>query len=553
MALEKQTSVKQRAVRIPLDYFRQKSGLERWKSGLALLAVAAGLVYIAWSTIGSSGPSHYSPGPLASVHSMWNDHCEVCHQNFTPTGAGAWSGNPHAADVLCQACHRGQEHTSKQLATEVASCAACHVEHRGRDADLIRVADTQCTVCHANLAAHMSPDAKPLNPPLADVNSFITDHPDFRSAKRDPAQLKFSHSRHMRPGLTFGLNPMTLNDLAPDDRQRYRANGQTDTDVVTLNCSSCHQLDRSSMGQASASGQSESQSNQFKVATVSATAIPVRPSGDYMLPISFEMDCQACHQLTYAGRTKPVEAAAENSARYLIAKQSETVPHGWSDEPLRRYLTQVLDMRFINNPDHDLLKSPLQPAVQEPLEKWRLPNRPPKANELPENIGEYLSDELQVAVKNLRLQCAECHQMSPQSGSLAVQKVSTRPVWFAYAKFNHVAHRAVSCQSCHSGAYPGDLPVEPSAIETLDGDNVPIPGRQLCLHCHSPPQGSGTDATGGARFDCVECHSYHHGDDPWHGAGDATGGAAHEMSVENFIDGETTNKNSKSQISNKAQ
>jgi hypothetical protein len=127
--------------------------------------------------------------------------------------------------------------------------------------------------------------------------------------------------------------------------------------------------------------------------------------------------------------------------------------------------------------------------------------------------------------------------MSPQPNSLQVQPVSTRPVWFAYAKFDHMAHRAVSCQACHSGAYPGDLPTEPTAMETLDGENVPIPGRQLCLQCHSPPQGSGTDVTGGARFDCVECHRYHHGDSPWHGSGDSAAGVSREVTVKEFIDG----------------
>jgi hypothetical protein len=397
---------------------------------------------------------------------------------------------------------------------------------------LIRVADAKCTTCHADIAAHIKSGTQPLQPALANVASFITDHPDFRSAKRDPAQIKFSHSRHMRPGITFGLNPLTLNDLAPADRQHYRQQGQADIDLITLNCSSCHQLDRNQ-----SVTQSGTATDQITRTAFSTTDNPPRPAGDYMLPISFEQHCQACHQLTYAGRAKPTEATAENNTRYLAAKQSESVPHGWSDEQLRHYLTQVLDSRFINNPDHDLLKGPLESAVKQPLEKWRLPNRPPKPNELLQTVGEYLTDEQQAAVKNLRLQCIECHQMSPQPNSLQVQPVSTRPVWFAYAKFDHMAHRAVSCQACHSGAYPGDLPTEPTAMETLDGENVPIPGRQLCLQCHSPPQGSGTDVTGGARFDCVECHRYHHGDSPWHGSGDSAAGVSREVTVKEFIDG----------------
>jgi hypothetical protein len=36
-----------------------------------------------------------------------------------------------------------------------------------------------------------------------------------------------------------------------------------------------------------------------------------------------------------------------------------------------------------------------------------------------------------------------------------------------------------------------------------------IPNRQVCLECHRPAAGSGSNAKGGARFDCIECHQYH--------------------------------------------
>jgi hypothetical protein len=535
MAPQNQTNVKQRAVRIPLDYFQRRSVLDRWKGGLALLAALAAVAYALWSAVGQGGPGHFSPGPLAAVHAMWNDRCEACHESFTPTSAEAWSGNPHAADALCQACHRGAEHSSKQIAAEVASCSACHADHRGHDADLIRVADSQCTNCHANIAAHLKTGAKSPEPPLVNVSSFVSDHPDFRSARRDPAQLKFSHSRHMRAGLTFGLNPLKLNDLAPADRQRYRLPAQTDSDLVTLNCASCHELENSQT-----INQTVVQTARINTASLAASTGPstFRPSGDYMLPINFETHCQACHQLTIAPHSKPVEAAADNGARYLAASQGETVPHGWSDAQLRRYLTQVLDMRFINNPDRNLQAAPLSAAVNESLEKWRLPSRPPKADELPNTIGQYLNGELEAAMKNLRLQCIECHQMTAQPDSLEVQPVSIRAVWLAGSKFDHAAHRAISCQACHAGAYPATLPAEPAAIQTLDADPSFIPGRQLCLKCHSPAEGSGTTATGGARFDCVECHDYHHGDSPWHGGGDESENPVHDVPVENFINGQ---------------
>src|SRR5262249_44802222 len=158
----------------------------------------------------------------------------------------------------------------------------------------------------------------------------------------------------------------------------------------------------------------------------------------------------------------------------------ELVPHGWTDEQLRRYLQQMLNTKFITDPDQSLLDTPLASAVRQSLDTWRLPNHPPKPEERPQTVRQYLDDELAVAIKTLRLQCNECHQMAPQPNSLEVARPANRSAWFMHAKFSHVLHRGVSCQECHSGAYPGKPPEEPTSIDTLDGDNVLIPGRQLC-------------------------------------------------------------------------
>ncbi len=137
------------------------------------------------------------------------NRCEVCHQEFMPVRADAWTENRHAADLLCQNCHRGAEHSPNQIAAEVGSCSSCHQDHRSFNADLSRVADSICTACHADIAAHLDKNApgKLVLPALVNVSNFVTDHPEFRSPKRDPAQIKFSHSRHMRPGLNVGCRP----------------------------------------------------------------------------------------------------------------------------------------------------------------------------------------------------------------------------------------------------------------------------------------------------------------------------------------------------------
>src|SRR5262249_54659927 len=132
----------------------------------------------------------------------------------------------------------------------------------------------------------------------------------------------------------------------------------------------------------------------------------------------------------------------------------------------------------------------------------------------------------------------ECHLMSADSANpLQVKPVAIHPVWFANAKFSHFTHQAVNCQACHAEAYPQELPAEPSAVQTLDNDKTFIPGRTLCLQCHSPPKNVGETATGGARFDCVECHDYHDGDKPWHTLGGEYHGVKERMSIQYFIEG----------------
>jgi hypothetical protein len=509
MPHENQTATKERSQRIPLDYFRRKLPLERWKQGLTLLAVAAAAGYVAWSMSSGSAIRQTSPGRLAAAHAMWNDHCEVCHQPFVPTSANAWSDDPHAADQLCRNCHLTSalaDHSANQVAADVQSCAACHRDHRGASADLTSIADAACTRCHVQIKDHMK---QPAEMPIANVTSFATDHPEFHSAKRSSSDITFSHCRHLLPGL-LPVAPMRLEDLDAADRDRYRQSGQSDDQPITLVCASCHRLDRSSD-------------------TAAKDSISANQSGDYMHPISYDRDCKACHQLTYIGREDPTRTTGS---------KPETVPHGWTGERLRRYVEQVLDARFINESDRSLQSTPLSDAMKQPLEKWRLPNRRPQANQPQSTVGEYLDAELKVAVKNLRLECSECHQMKSDAENLDIEPVTMHPTWLAHAQFSHVAHRKVECRSCHAGA----LPKDGSAAQTvaLDTGEPFLPDRKTCLECHSPLRDSQAGAAGGAPFDCILCHRYHDVDNPWHGRGNAARAAGQRVTIPEFIRGQSS-------------
>ena len=184
----------------------------------------------------------------------------------------------------------------------------------------------------------------------ARIDRFDTaHHPKFRSLATNPGRLKFSHRRHMAQGLNLGpedrFPARTWNDLAPEDRQRYRAAefvgdaGSAASDLVQLDCRHCHQLAPSdSAGSAAANGQSASG--------------PAGASGDYYLPIRYEEHCRACHQL-------PFDPAAE--------KPGPTIPHGLQPNSIRDYLDMHYAQAFLQSrPELFERAMPERPLPNEP-------------------------------------------------------------------------------------------------------------------------------------------------------------------------------------------
>ena len=64
--------------------------------------------------------------------------------------------------------------------------------------------------------------------------------------------------------------------------------------------------------------------------------------------------------------------------------------------------------------------------------------------------------------------------------------------WFNHAVFDHSAHAAVRCDSCHS-----------LALTSTKTSDVLIPGIESCRSCHS---GTGNAS---AESGCFLCHQYH--------------------------------------------
>jgi hypothetical protein len=529
MNMAEQQTGKQRAARIPLDYYKKPDRVQRVKLWLTALAV---LVALGWWGSGflrsDRGDLLYSRGPVATVHATWDAECAACHESFRPIGKNVGMSKfvGHASDQKCETCHAGPPHSDRQIAAEVKSCADCHREHRGADASLVRLPDSDCTRCHADLDKHTKGPAQ-----FGNVRGFDQQwHPEFKTFRDkggDPGHLKFNHQLHMAAGqvLETGGKAWTLADIAdPAERERYRAaqppEQRSDSSPVTLNCASCHVLD---------SGDSKADRGLLTGLPAGAL-LPPRAAGAYMLPITYDNQCKACHPLTVEKGNGKTPALA--------------VPHRLQPDALYQFLENAYVGRYIaNNPG--MLDASFVPPRTIP---GKPPAEPAKPSPEQEKARTTIAEQVVTAEKLLYLgkqTCGECHSygavgnlmnapVSPtgqdfkpgRPPEFRIQPTAIPDVWFAHAKFNHSAHKALDCRDCHADAY-----------KSTNARDVLVPGIGNCLQCHGPQRREQGKLVGGARFDCTECHRYHHGDAPLQGIGAAARGPRGKLSIQQFLSG----------------
>src|SRR5262245_26128652 len=101
---------KERAGRVPLDYYKRPDRLERWKLGLGGAALAVVVVWLAGGLLARDGGRlRWSRGPVADVHATWDATCEACHVPFTPMQGDTWIthrlGIGSVSDDRCRTCH----------------------------------------------------------------------------------------------------------------------------------------------------------------------------------------------------------------------------------------------------------------------------------------------------------------------------------------------------------------------------------------------------------------------------------------------------------------
>jgi hypothetical protein len=474
-------NAKQRSLRVPLDHFEKGDWIVRSKVALTVLAAALAAVYVAWLFVGGRvGQRQTSPGPLAAVHSGWDNNCVVCHQNFKPLRADAvqltsLGASPEkireSLDAACIKCHNEPEHHHAAKHDEVQRCSACHYDHLGRTANIVRSGDHACVVCHRNIKEHIDASRQLAGNRVGDWKNVTgfgpvpegseLPHPKFRSLQQgDPGNLKFNHWLHMQPGAAAANakpeSQKKLAQLAEKFRPQYEKYAK-DGSLIQLDCDACHEPDS---------------------------------SGQYMRPIAYEQHCQACHPLR-------LEVAESQPAA--------EVPHGLDAVRLEAAVDGLLVA--------GLKKQATPPAADASSKPPIIPGRT-LGNNLAQQINQ---DRRASAAKLITVQCQECHETKADSEPLAGMPQVVPPniptQWFAYARFDHNSHRHVSegCKACHAAAFfgkdakPQFLKPSGDAALARDSEIVMIAQQDKCAECHAP---NPTDLSR-ARYDCAECHNYH--------------------------------------------
>jgi hypothetical protein len=524
---------KARRSRIELGYYRRPDRLARLRGLLTLTAILVAAVFLAVESVWSGGrsaggrvlePSRLATkGPVARPHAMWDSDCAVCHAPFTPINASRWApsvwAGSRAGDVRCKVCHAGPPHHASARDEDVPACAECHREHRGRDASLLAVDDSSCTSCHAELPKHRQLGAKRSTVALSVTQFDLAHHPDFTSAKAENTaargRIKFSHARHLAPGMPLveGSQPFTYEALAPADRARFgwKPNQSIQTRVHLSDCMPCHQLERDAPGD--------------ELGGKVGGKAPAGTSGEYMLSVTFENDCRACHALQFD--------------RNLPDRQ---VRHGISPREVMAELRQFYASAAVNT-DSALLRRtvpsapvPGRPVVDDQQIEQAIALKVMTAGKLlfgPTVIEDVRNrEQLSPGTRG----CALCHHLKREGGdavkagdfaSLEIEAVDTSPLWFKHARFDHTAHRALECASCHTGTLGSKVNPDPGLL----------PGIARCVECHAPERMVEGSSRGGAGVGCTECHRYHNGDHPGAGIGTRARRGAQRMSIEQFLRG----------------
>jgi len=472
--LSSQSDLKELSDWVELDYFRRRRQLGRWRTyvvrafWIGSLLICAGLIALPFSA-SSRLTRIYQSGPVSLSHAMFNEDCNRCHIESFRT----WERFAHqdenlrsVKDDTCRECHPVLDHNPDRAFTP--ACAGCHPEHRGQPI-LANVRDDQCTVCHGALVTKSGR--------AADFAYTVThfaagEHPEFgawQGSPKDPGTIRFNHRVHLQEEGVLELDPKQQGLLQPGVPNSSGLIPRR----LKLDCTDCHQPDS---------------------------------AGRYMLPIRFDRHCQACHpllvQIVGLHSNSVLRKAADDFSRNPVPHpvRSDTAiaqpcsPSISSPAPFApaEAVRAVLRERFTAFVQKNAS------AIPNTVGDGPVRTLPGKRQPTPLSEGQWTWVNKQlVAAEDLLFKqgggCRYCHNdpLGRRADGLPTYVLPQIPDrWFCHSRFSHDAHRPLRCLACHQ-----------DALTSTKTEDVLMPNIRQCQECHKP--------SGGARIDCVECHSYH--------------------------------------------
>lgn len=494
---------KTRAQRIRLDYHKHRSAIYRWRWIATAIAIVLCGAYLAWVSIVPAGKTHLSTGAVSTAHHGFEQDCASCHADFVPTASDAWQIDPSTAIKTtankCLSCHQNTgAHTQSlndlgQLTDQ--RCALCHGEHLGRNHDLIPTSNQTCVACHEKTSDFCNTDAS--SSPPANVSQFsLASHGDFASLRspvmdsENSPRIEFDHALHMNPGQVIPgrRGAMTLARLPESWVEKYKMPGQSMGEFVQLQCADCHDF------QSSASG--------------------LQRSGEYgwgtnSSPITYNQHCIACHPLTVPGQREGQWAiphgVAISSLRDAVAGQAAANAHV-SDITSGFWKTDSFPIHI--------------PGSGASLPSTREPSGDATVDDTSRVQGASLYKE------RIAQQCRVCHINTDLETTRSIPRIPSPRL--RAGRFDHSAHRGVTCVACHPQADPSgnsiSNPERLAILKWLDNINsaAMIVGIESCTPCHrdssQPDTASETSSAfkpllGGlsdrAPDRCTTCHEYH--------------------------------------------
>jgi hypothetical protein len=433
--LRRNRTTKALATRVDMNYFARPHWLRSWR---VWLSVAVPLVALGWffTQRAQGGQKMYPSGPLSASHAAFTKQCSLCH--LQQTGGGYFLT---VEDKACLTCHDAPVHHANQMFTP--SCTSCHIEHKGA-LRLRATATASCTECHSDLQTKEGASKFE-----ASVTSFERKHPDFRAARfgaEDPGGLKLNHYAHLQPNL-----------IGPNHTR------------VQMTCDDCHRFANVSEALPYPGIAPQLISTAASGATTEPSPIPHTNPRAYLAAPEFAKHCAGCHVLDFDRRFG-----------------SDQVPH---DKPqiVREFLTKKFTEYIAAHPE-------AVHQVEPPVFDRSLPQRARVPN-VARNASEWVAYRVEDAEWLLYSKtCKQCHTLDMSRPLPEVTKASITPRWMPHGKFDHSAHLAVTCSSCHV-----------KTADSRETSDVLIPGIASCRHCHLD-RGPSHEA---AEARCFECHQYH--------------------------------------------